>query len=490
MTAASILGILFFVCGVPLVTAMLFAFPRHRTVFITLMVFSICYIRKPFYQEVFFENYRGVDRGFAVTIPDLFFFGFALYFLMGGLKEKSIILPFNSIPWFLLIFVSLLSLYGSIKPLYGFFTIHKLIRCYVLYWVIVNLLRSKDDVIAVLRGFCYILLYEFWIVFYDKYITGAVVVRSLGTFRHPNTLTMFTNLINPVLLAALLSNKLPTKLDKILFGIAIVFGLMCVIFTKSRAGIMLAPAGLGLTLIISFLMKPSLHKTKILVIGAIAVLAIGYLALPRIINRFNNAPVESAETREYFNIAAEAMARDNLFGVGINLYSYSLEFGDYYWYVYPDKVDIADPEEFRQSVQGKSRLGTAHHIYWLYASEIGVIGLLVFCLHIGMFYVLNFWVFFCERDALYKAILLGLIVSTGIHHLHGTLEWIFRQTEVQYLYFVQAGMIVSLWHFQRKQARALRTKRVQSLSKGKPLFAEPTNGLEFPGIPKPVAVLE
>ncbi len=470
MTTASLLGILFFTVGVPTVTGLLFAFPQHRRWFIFLMVFSICYIRKPLYQEVLFQNYRGVDRGFAVTVPDLFFFGFALYFLLGGAKQKLNWLPFNSIPWILLVLVSLFSLVGSLKPLYGLFTVHKMIRCLVLYWVVVNLLKDKEDILSVFRAFAFTILYQFWNVFVDKYVTGAVVVRSIGTFRHPNTLTMYTNLINPILLAVLLSNTLPTKGDRLLVGTAVVLGLICVIFTKSRAGIMFAPTALGVTLIISFLMKPSLHKTKILVVGMIAALAIGYLALPRIINRFLNAPKESAETREYFNVAAEAMADDRLFGVGINLYSYSLEFGEYYWLVYPDKVDINDPEEFRQSVQGKSRLGTAHHIYWLYAAEVGYPGLYLFVLHCGIFSLSTMWVYFREKDAMLKAVLLGMIVSTSVHHVHGLLEWIFRQTEVQYLYFVLGGTMVAIWRLQGARAAATAKARIVGLQTGEPRF--------------------
>ncbi len=450
MTMASLLGILVFVIGVPAVAACLFAFPHKRRLFLSVMVFSICYVKKPLYQEVFFVNYRGVDRGFAVTVPDLLFFGFLAWMMAGGLREKIRWLPFNSIPWFLLIIVSGFSLIGSIEPLYGLFTIHKFIRCWILYLVIVNLVRDRADVMAVLTALAACVVFEGCNVLWAKYITKEVVARSLGTFRHPNTLAMFTDLILPLLMGSLMAGALIRK-QRILFSAALLLGFVAVLFTKSRAAMILLPMSLGTVALISVAMRPTGRKFGILLIGVAAIGIITLLALPRLIKRFESAPKESAETRGYFNDAAKAMANENLFGVGINLFSHSLAESDYYWYVYPDKTEVDDPEAFRETTQGQSRLGTAHHIYWLYAAETGYPGLLAFLLHTGLFSAYNLIYFLREKDHLFKSILLGMLVGTTIHHLHGVLEWIFRQTEVQYLYFVLMGTMVAMVAIRRRE---------------------------------------
>ncbi|MDK2972919.1 MAG: hypothetical protein PWP23_2674 [Candidatus Sumerlaeota bacterium] len=444
MTAASAAGILVFLLGVPAIAALLFAFPRHRRLLLALMVFTICYVKKPFYQEVFFVNYRGVDRGFAVTIPDLFFFGFFLFALLGGLKRKLVWIPFNSVPWFFVILISALSLVGTEVPFYGTFTIHKFIRCWILYWVVVNVVREKEDVYAVLAGLAASLVFQGFLVFWSKYITGSVVNRSVGSFRHPNTLAMYVDLIGPMLMGALLSGRLPRRLNTLAL-VAIFAGFVSVIFTKSRAAIVLVPAALGCVIAVSLVMKPTARKMAIASVGMAGALLVLAIAMPRIVRRFQTAPEESAETRHYFNDAAKAMADENPVGIGINLYSWSLANTDYYWYVYPDMVDVPDPEEFRESIRGQSRLGTAHHIYWLYAAEIGYVGCGFFVLHLAIFSGLTAWVFIREKDRLHKGIALGILVGTTFHHVHGTLEWIFRQTEVQYLYFIQMGLIVAIW---------------------------------------------
>jgi len=458
MTMASLMGLLVFFIGVPAVVALLFTFPQHRRLFLAVMIFFTCYVKKPLYQEVFFVNYRGVDRGFAVTVSDLLFFGFLIWMMLGGLRAKIQWLPFNSIPWFLLILVSCFSLVGSIEPYYGLFTIHKFIRCWILYLVVVNLVRDRQDVMAVLTALAAAVVFQGFTVLWAKYITQAVVARSIGTFRHPNTLAMYTDLILPVLLGVLMTRVLTAR-QGLIFATAILLGFIAVLFTKSRAAMLLLPASMGIVVGISILMRPTSRKFGLLAVGFVALGLIIAIALPRLIRRFESAPKESAETREYFNAAAAAMARDNLFGIGINLYSHSLANTDYYWLVYPDKTEVPDPEAFRESVQGQSRLGTAHHIYWLYAAETGYPGLVIFLLHTGLFSLYNLICFVRERDHLFKSIFLGMLVGTSIHHLHGTLEWIFRQTEVQYLYFVMMGTMVAMITIRRREDAALQGQK-------------------------------
>jgi hypothetical protein len=452
MTAASAAGLLALVFGTAAVVVALFALPQYRRLFLGLMVFTTCYVKKPFYQEVFFVNYRGVDRGFGVTLPDLFFLGFFLFMLFGGLRRRIVWLPFNSLPWFLLIAISCVSLVGSLEPFYGTFTIHKMIRCWVLYVVVVNVVRDRRDVMVVLIALAAAVCFQAFVVVWDKYITARVVSRSVGTFRHPNTLAMYTDLILPILTALFLARGATQRVLG-LFAVAILAGFVCVLFTKSRAAMLLLPASLGAVVGVSILLRPTGRKFMVLGAGMVIVALIVALALPRLIRRFESAPKESAETREYFNAAAEVMARENTFGVGINLYSLALSHPRYYWHVYPDKVDVEDPEAFRESVQGQSRLGTAHHIYWLYAAETGFPGLAVFLLHIGIFWARNFWLFLCERDEWTRSIYLGLLVGVSFFHLHGLLEWIFRQTEVQYLYFILMGTMVALAEIRRVERR-------------------------------------
>jgi len=453
MTMASIMGVIAFLIGVPAVTGVLFAMPHLRRLMLTIMVFSTCHIKKPFYMEVFFEAYRGVDRGFGVTIPDLFFFGFFFWFLMGGSGQKLILWPCNMTLWTLMIIISILSLTASAVPYYGLFTVHKFIRGLVLLWVMVNVVRDRKDVEAVITGLMAAVIFQGGVVFWDKYVTHAVVNRSVGSFPHPNTLAMYTDLIIPAILALILADGFTKKRNR--WAIATLFaGILCVVFTKSRAALVIMIGALGSVTAISVFIKPTMRKMGIIFIGFVLMDLIGVAVAPRIIKRFQSAPKASAETRKYFNSAAMAMANHYIFGTGLNSYSWMLGNTEYYWYVYPDKVDtVEDPDEFRESKRGMSRLGTAHHIYLLFAAETGWLGMWTFILFLLRFYLKNFVLLLKAHDPYYQAILLGLFIGFSTLHLQGLLEWIFRQTQVFYLFLILSGLMVAIGNIMKMETR-------------------------------------
>jgi hypothetical protein len=443
MTAASLMGILTFLIGVPSVLLSLFAYPKLRRPLITVMAFSTCYVKKPLYMEIFFVPYRGVDRGFGVTVADLIFFGFLLWILLGGSKEKINWWPCNTIFWQLLIAISVISLISSSVSYYGLFTLHKFIRGYVLYWVTVNLIRDREDLKAVVSGVMAAVIFQSGVVIWDKYVTHQVVNRSVGSFPHPNSLAMYVDLIIPMILAILLAGGFSKSQNKWAFA-AIGGGLICVVFTKSRASLVIVGAALAAVTALSIIMKPSGRKVAVALTGFLLIDLLGIAAAPKIIERFQKAPEASELTRVYFNNAARAMANEHTFGTGLNSYSWTLANTDYYWYVYAEERDtVKDEEEFRESRMGQSRLGTAHHIYYLFAAETGWPGMVVFILFIARYYLHNVVLLFKARDEYHQAILLGLLVGFSTLHLQGLLEWIFRQTQVFYLFCLLSGLMVS-----------------------------------------------
>lgn len=453
MTTASLMGIATLLLGVPLVLMLLFASPSLHRFLLGLLAFTTCHVKKPFYMEIFFEAYRGVDRGFGVTLSDLLFLGFFLYILMGGSKARIIWWPVNTSLWIVLIGICFLSLTASKVPYYGLFTIHKFIRGYILFWVTVNLVRTRADVFAVIMGLMAAVLFQTGVVLWDKYITHSVVNRSVGSFPHPNTLSMYVDLIIPTLLALLLAKGF-SKRQNTWAGAAILGGILCVIFSKSRASLVIVIGALGSVTALSILMKPTARKVIIVLLGFVLLDIVGALAAPKIIARFQKAPEASEQTRVYFNIAARAMADANTFGMGINTYAWALANTDYYWFVYPDALEEQeDLEAFRESKQGQSRLGTAHHIYYLFAAETGWPGMLAFILFLVRYYLHNLFCLLRARDEALQAVLLGTLVGFSTLHLQGLLEWIFRQTQVFFLFSLMSGLMVATGNLAGRNTR-------------------------------------
>ena len=441
-TVPSLFGVIVFCAGVPAVALSLEAFPKWRRWALAAMVFFTCYVRKPFYMEVFYVFYRGVDRGFGVTIPDLFFFGFAIWLLVRRPWPLRYVPP-GSLPWLFLVAVCTVSIIQSAVPLYSLFTVHKLLRCYVLFWVMVNAVRNEEDVRFVLGACVGVLLFQGTVVFWDKYVTQKVVHRSMGSFNHPNALAMYLDLFLPVVWAATLDGVLGPRARRLALP-AMGLATIAVIFTKSRVAIVLMPAMLAAVTVLSLLTRPTGRKVGVAALAALLGTGIFYLAMPQIIRRFRNAPKQSAKTREYFNEAAWAMAHESVLGCGINMYSWALENTDHYWYVYPDMLDLADPEEFRETKQGRSRLGTAHNIYYLMLGETGWPGAVAWGLVCATFYLRAMWGCLTARGTLPRALLMGMLCGFALLHLHGTLEWVVRQTQTLYAFLLLSGFMVAL----------------------------------------------
>ncbi|WP_372369488.1 O-antigen ligase family protein [Candidatus Uabimicrobium sp. HlEnr_7] len=379
---------------------------------------------------------------------DFFFFGYFLWLLL-NVREVRKWLPLNIVLMWILVVCALFSLSNSINPYYGLFTIHKMIRGAVLYWITVNILKSKDDFTTVINALAFSVIFQGVIVFYAKYIVKTVVVRSVGTFPHPNSLAMYLNLILPTLLCMILVSK--SKKQTLYYSFALVLGMIAIVFTKSRGGLIIMLGGLFMAAGISTMLKVSFQKLRILFLGLVVVSILGSLAAPKIIQRFQKAPKESAETRHYFNSAARAMADDYFWGIGINSYSYSLANTEYYWYVYPD-VEDDDREAFRDpdNARAVSRLGNCHHIYLLWASECGWISMYIFILLIALFMLVNsYLILYTRKMPFYNAIVIGLLCGFTTLHLQGFLEWVYRQTQVYYLFHFLSGVVVSIF-VQRK----------------------------------------
>lgn len=451
MTSASLMGILTFIIGVPAVAVTLRIMPFLHRPFLFLLAFTTCHVKKPFYMEVFYIPYRGTDRGFGVTLTDLLFFGFLLYLIYNngrphknGIK-KLIWWPYNSFPWLIIIVLSSMSLIQSEAMNLSLFTIHKFIRGLILYWVVVNTVHDRKDIKAIINGVLAAVVFQGMVVLYYKYVTGTVVYRSVGTFPHPNSLGLYVDMVIPIALSLLLSNTLK-KAGNVFAAAAVILGIIIIIFTKSRASLVVMGTAVVTVTLLSFIGKVTLRKILVIMVGMVVLSIVGIKAAPRIVERFQKAPQESARTRVYFNDAARAMANDYFFGVGINTFSYMLEHSDYYWYVYPDQAESDKALEFREGRAGRSRLGTAHHNYYLFAGEIGWLGMYIFIIFVLRLYWRNLVLYMKEQDPFENAIAMGLLVGFTTLHLQSFYEWGFRQTQVFYLYFLLSGFLIALWN--------------------------------------------
>ena len=372
------------------------------------------------------ELYRGPDRGFEVTLTDLAAASLALALLIkppGKIKW----IPPASLVLILYFACAVFSLAWTPEPLYSSFTIFKLLRCGLIYWTVANAVRSRRDLRAVLGGWMIAALVTGGIAFVQKYFLG--VWRINGPFDHSNTVPLYLNLvIGPVLMWALADPEMMSFVR--VSALASVLGMLfAVLGTFSRAGIALSGLAFGATLCVAAVRAPSRRTLGIAFVAGILALAGAIKAAPRVINRFENAEVESIQARGEFNEAALMMVSDSPLGVGINVFPLVMAQPRYMHHV---RVMANEPSP-----------GVVHNIYLLTAAELGICGLLVFLSVLARF--LWIAVATATRRVSFES-LIAASLAIGMLALHGSgfLEWAFRITPVCYQFAFVAGLTAAL----------------------------------------------
>jgi hypothetical protein len=317
----------------------------------------------------------------------------------------------------------------ALIPQFAFFGVTKLVRAYATFWVAYNFIRNEDDLRFVIWCVVGLTFYSFSQVLMDKYTRGVFPPR--GSFPHQNGLATFQNMMNFIIFAALMqdSEKLFDKRTLIYWG-ALGAGVLTSVATLSRGGMGTMVVGFAMIVTMSFFLKqkPVKNKKKGLAIGIMLLLAIPALAviLPPIINRFETAPEESGESRHQANDASAKMGHDYFFGVGINNYSYVINY-----MVYGE--DLAPLDR-----------GIAHHIFWLHYAELGIIGVILYALLTGTFMWIALRFILKRQDSLERVFAIGVLTAFFINWLIGTLEWNFRIIQITVAYFMLAGFVTSL----------------------------------------------
>jgi len=368
------------------------------------------------------EWYRGDTRGIEFDLTDILSLTMLLGMALSPRFRKIKLAPPGAFPFIIFLSFLLLSIAYAYVPLYGFFTLSRILRGFLLYVVLYNYLRNDPEGIEfALKVLAVAIAWQALNVLKQKYLMG--IYRATGTFPHPNTLSIYAEMIVPLLLAAVLHKR---QKPQWLFWFAILGGMLCVLSTFSRAGIIILGGAVFMSILFSLWQKQTSRKIMIIVVFCMVGIAGAFKASDSIIERFLNAPKSSEESRNNFNAAAHAMAEEKTFGVGLNNYPHALKNTEYASY-----INYVEAEA-----------GVCHHIYWLYAGDTGYFGLASFLLLIGSFYFKALRFSLKRRPDIYRAVGLGVLASYSALHLHGFTEWVFRQSAILYLFFTVSAMLI------------------------------------------------
>jgi len=387
--------------------------------------------------------YRGDIRGIEFGITDWLTITLiiAMFRAPRWRKRKLYSRHPNQVWMWLYLALCAYSIVSSLVPQFAFFGVTKLLRAYAAFWIALNFIRSKDDLRFIIWCVVGLTFYSFFQVLMDKYVRGVYPPR--GSFPHQNGLATFQNMMNFIIFAFLMqdSARLFDKRTLLYWG-AFGAGVLTTMATLSRGGIATMVIGCAMIVMLSFLLRQDSAKIKkkFTALGIMFLLSIPtlFVVLPKVIERFESAPVESGESRNVANLASESMGDDYFFGVGLNNYSYAINYMPY-------GEDLA-----------KLDRGIAHHIFWLHYAELGFLGVILYTLLTGTFIWIALRFILKRQDSLERVFAIGIFTAFVINWLIGTLEWNFRITQITLAYFMLAGFVTSL---DRIEQRRLRTKK-------------------------------
>jgi len=369
------------------------------------------------------DFYHGDYRGYEVNLAEIVALMMLLGMSFSNKYQKLIFFPKHSLSYILVMLIGGASLFGAWEPLYGSFTLFRFFMVYIIFITAYNYVRqSEKNLRYAIFVFALALAIQVFDVVKEKYLGGSYRVQ--GTFWHPNTLSMYIEILVPIVMAVILSEKLKYSW---FYWTAVLGSIFAVLATFSRGGIAVLGAQIMMLVFFSLVQKITARKTIALSIMVLLLLAGGIKASGRIIERFEQAPESSGHTRVEFNNAASAMAGDYALGVGLNNFSYGCN-NKYY------------SKFFSQEPGGH---GVCHNIYWLTIAETGWTGFAIF-----MFFLLGLLfrallLTFRSPKNIYTTVGLGIFVAFSGVYFHGLLEWIFRQLPIQYLFFTVIGVLIA-----------------------------------------------
>jgi O-antigen ligase len=361
-------------------------------------------------------SYRGDTRGLALGLVDLV--AAVLHFSLpreGRLPDR-----WPRAAWLL---VALASVAQAPRPVFSLYGVANILRLYFLGAVAARGVRRGLGP-HVLRGLACGLVYATLLALEQRYLHG--VLQASGPFVHRNGLGMVASLVAPTMLALLLAGQ-----GGRLAALTLVCAALAVVLALSRAALVTLPTACALVFLGSWLRRPSTRKLAIL---ATALLALGLLLLKShdtLVNRFQNAPAISAESRDLFEASAGLMLAEHPWGIGLNQFSWVQSHEGYGERVGLRQIDLS---------------GLVHNIYWLTAAETGWLGLVAYALVLLAPLLRAFGALRrgFRSSSVRADLLLGLAASLAVTYVHGQFEWALRIMPIAQVLWLLFGFIAAL----------------------------------------------
>ena len=358
------------------------------------------------------EEYRGSARGMEVSLLYLLSFAILLALMLRGKVRKMV--PDVGFWIYVIYFLLCLPSFSTAESVeLAWCETWKMIMLYLFSFAVFCYLRATGDIQSMLVMFAMVVIGNFVSVAKAHY---AGVFQPRGIFPHRNCMGMAMNLLGPMFFAYYLMHGVRAWRG-IVFTLAGACAGIASLWTYSRGSIAVMPVGYGITALACFLAKRS--KTTVLrrVAPIVVVIMLGTVAmLPRLVNRFVNAPEASGNTRvELARCAMEMIMDEPIRGVGINNWGIKINPP----YEYAELAGRIVPEGMAD--------GVVETVYLLVGAECGIPALLAMLVWFGWYLLLAVRLAWKLRGTKWFFFAAGAMGGLSTNYLQSILEWVLRQ---------------------------------------------------------------
>jgi hypothetical protein len=438
---------------------------RFRDLFFILMVFLTPMIEFLDVNFVSREWYRGTSRGFEVSVLDI---------LLLSLLASSILAPRQNERRFywpaslgLIVLFFTYACYNvaiSDPMLFGLFELSKMVRGIMLFAAVALYLRSERELRLLIFALGMSVSYQAALAFKQRYYSG--VHRVYGTMDDSNSLSVYFCTTAPFFVAALTS-RLPRLLKWLCAG-TIVLAALGEILTISRAGVIIIAAvltGAAVTTMSWQITRKRIAIALVIMLGVGGVTAKSWNTLKA---RFaeSNLSQEYGHSKKnlgrgYYIRIAEAIAKDNWLGIGLNNWSFwvSNKYGPRlgYWFV-PYRGTDTEPSNIipSESNVDMPQAAPAHSLGALTVGELGIPGFILFTILWLRWFQMGASFLLPRTPEPMRRMAVGILFSLLGLFLQSLTEWVFRHLPIYYTIHILLGALASLYYAKRCEQKSAR----------------------------------
>ena len=380
-----------------------------------------------------YEFYRGTARGMEVSFTYLV----ALMILSSLLFRRKFpkVLPdFGAVLYFLYFVCAIISTFANDTTrivegvmvadvlqsdfevsgrMLSFFELWKMLMLSLVFWAVYGFLDLTKKPEVVIRALGIIVICCFLSVVHEYF---AGVYQARGVFPHQNSMALFMMLLGPVFFAAYLN--LPQSFFRHFCTVAFVCASGALLRTYSRGAMLCYPLASCATAFWSIVTRFQFRKiSRLLPLVLCGILGVSAM-LPQMIDRYENAPQQSADTRKWLALTAVNVMRQHPWtGIGVNNWSQYVS----------SHPEAQAGEEFRPNDSTGTNIGIVETIYLLVGAECGVPGLLLLISWFLYYWFVAFRLTFKLSGTRWSYIPVGLLGGLTGCYLQSALEWVLKQ---------------------------------------------------------------